>query len=34
MPYFSGSLTKKLDGPFIDPNDYSIGGSAAVSYRF
>lgn len=34
MPYFSGSLTKKLDGPFIDPNDYSIGGSAAVSYKF
>jgi hypothetical protein len=34
MPYFSGSLTKKLDGPFIDPNDYSIGGSAAVIYKF
>lgn len=34
MPYFSGSLTKKLDGPFIDPNDYSIGGSVAVNYKF
>ncbi|MBK7407314.1 MAG: hypothetical protein IPJ40_04015 [Saprospirales bacterium] len=34
MPSFSGALTKKVDGLFKDPSDFSLGASAGLNYRF
>ena len=34
MPSLSGSLTRKIDGLFSDPSDFSLGAAAELNYRF